>query len=165
MSFHFLDAILTLFLKFFFFNVGHFLSLYWICYNIASVFLCFWNFGKRHMRGLSYLPRDWAHTPFIERWSLNHWTKREVPSLWLFKKLCIPWFVLATPGHSWRLSLVAAREGYSLGVVRGPLVAGASRGSTWASGVVAHGHSCSWRVGSSLGQGANPCSLHWQANS
>ena len=32
---------LTLFLKFFFFNVGHCLSLYWICYNIASVFLCF----------------------------------------------------------------------------------------------------------------------------
>ena len=33
---------------FFFFNVDHFKSLYWICYNIASV-LCFVSLAMRHV--------------------------------------------------------------------------------------------------------------------
>ena len=48
------------------------------CYNIASV-LVFWPQG---MWDLSSPTRDRTCTPCIERRSLNHWTAREVPSLW-----------------------------------------------------------------------------------
>ena len=37
--------------------------------------------------------------------------------------------------------------------------------STWASVVVAHGISCSTACGIFLGQGSNPCPLHWQVDS
>ena len=64
---------------FFVFDVDHFfLSLYWICYNIASV-LCFWFFWPQAMCDLSSPTRDQTHTPCIGRWNLNHWTVREVP--------------------------------------------------------------------------------------
>ena len=43
--------------------------------------LVFW---PRGMWDLSSPTRDWTHTPCIGRWSLNHWTVREVPNL-LFK--------------------------------------------------------------------------------
>ena len=39
--------------------------------------LVFWPRGLWH---LSSLTRDRTHTPWIWRWSLNHWTTREVPS-------------------------------------------------------------------------------------
>ena len=55
-----------------------FLSLYWICYNIASVFYVFWPWG---MWDLSSLIRDWTCTPYIGRWNLNHQIAREVPAL------------------------------------------------------------------------------------
>ena len=66
---------------FFFFWCGPFslfLSLYWIYYNIASVFyvLFFWPWG---MWDLSSPTRDRTHTPCIGRQSFNHWTTREVP--------------------------------------------------------------------------------------
>ena len=45
--------------------------------------LVFWLQG---MWGLSSLTRDGTHTSCIGRWSLNHWTAREVPRLilWFF---------------------------------------------------------------------------------
>ena len=67
----------TNFLKFFFY-VDHFKSLYWICYNIASV-LCFGVFWPKGIWDLSSPTRDWTCTPCLGRWSFNHWTTREVP--------------------------------------------------------------------------------------
>ena len=55
-----------------------FKSLYWICYNIGSV-LCFWVFWPCSMWDLSSPARGRNHTPFFGRWSLNHWTTKEVP--------------------------------------------------------------------------------------
>ena len=56
----------------------------WICYNIDSVlFIFFWPWD---MWDPSSLTRDWPCTPCIGRWSLNHWTAREVAVL-IFKKL------------------------------------------------------------------------------
>ena len=52
---------------FFFFDVDHFLSLYWIYYNIASAL----SFGS--------LTRDETCITFIGRQSLNHWTPKDVP--------------------------------------------------------------------------------------
>ena len=31
------------------------------------------------MQDLSTSARDWTHAPWVEAWSLNHWTAREVP--------------------------------------------------------------------------------------
>ena len=63
-----------------FFDVHHFESLYWVCYNIASVFLVFWMWG---LKDLSTLTREQTCTPCIGRQSLNHQTTRESPSLTL----------------------------------------------------------------------------------
>ena len=46
----------------------------------------------------------------------------------------------------------------------GPVVVARGRQST-GSVVVAHGPSCSAACGILLGQGSNPCPLHWQADS
>ena len=60
-----------------FFDVNHFLSLYWIFYNIPSVLcLLFWPWG---MWDLGSLIRDRTYNPCIGRWSLNHWTTKKVP--------------------------------------------------------------------------------------
>ena len=40
--------LITILKDFFFFDVDHFLSLYWICYNIVSV-LCFAFLVMRHV--------------------------------------------------------------------------------------------------------------------
>ena len=56
---------------------SHFLSLYWICYNIASV-SCFGFFPWEAYKILAP-HRDQTCTACIEKWSLNHWTAREVP--------------------------------------------------------------------------------------
>ena len=62
--------------SFFFLMWTIFKSLYWICYNIASVLcLVFW---PQDMCDLSYPTRDRTCTPCIGRWSLSHWTSREV---------------------------------------------------------------------------------------
>ena len=45
----------------------------------------FWFFWPRGMWDLTSLTRNWIRTPCIGRWSLNHWTAREVPSLPLKK--------------------------------------------------------------------------------
>ena len=39
--------------------------------------LVFW---LQNMWDLRSLIRDWIHTPFTGRWSLNHWTTREIPT-------------------------------------------------------------------------------------
>lgn len=58
---------------------GPFLSLYWICYNVASV-LRFGFFGQPGgLWDLNLLTRNQTHTPCPGRWSLNHWNTREVP--------------------------------------------------------------------------------------
>ena len=56
--------------------VDHFKSLYWICYNIASVFI-FYFFGPQGMWNLSSLTRDQTCTLCTGRWCLNRWTTRE----------------------------------------------------------------------------------------
>ena len=56
-----------------------FLSLYWICYNIASA-LCF-VFWLQGVWDLGSLTRDRTYTPCVGRRCLNHWTAREIP--WL----------------------------------------------------------------------------------
>ena len=60
-----------------FFVVDHLQSLYWICYNIASV-SCFGFFPWEAYKILAP-HRDQTCTACIEKWSLNHWTAREVP--------------------------------------------------------------------------------------
>ena len=57
-----------------------FLSLYWTCYNIVSVSVCVsWFFWPEGMWDLNSLTRDGTCTLRIGRWSLNHWTTRQVP--------------------------------------------------------------------------------------
>ena len=61
-----------------FFNMDHFQSLCWICYNITSI-LCF-GFLDCDTCGILCSPtRDQTHTPGPGRQSLNHWAAREVP--------------------------------------------------------------------------------------
>ena len=64
---------ILLFLKFFFLNVDHLKSLYWICYNTAS-FLCF----GFQLQGMRFPTRDQTCTLSIGSLN-NHWTAREVP--------------------------------------------------------------------------------------
>ena len=51
--------------------------------------LVFWSQG---MWDLSSPTRDRTHTPCIGRQSLNHWTAREVPSLWFW--FVFPWWLV-----------------------------------------------------------------------
>ena len=66
------------FLKIFFW-CGLFKSLL----NLLQCCFCFIAlvFWPRGMWDLSFLTRDWTCTPCSGRWSLNHWTIREVLSL------------------------------------------------------------------------------------
>ena len=70
------------FLSFFFFLI---FSLMWTIFKVFIEFvrilflfyvLVFWPQG---IWDPSSLARDWTCTPCIGRWSLNHWTTREVP--------------------------------------------------------------------------------------
>ena len=80
------------------------LSLYWICFSIASV-LCFVLvfFWPQGMWNLGSPTRDWIFTPCIERWSLNHWTTREVPVV----RVLTHWF----EGHKSALSIRESETG------------------------------------------------------
>ena len=53
-------------------------SLYWLCYNIAVLYVL--GFWPQAMWNLSSLFRDWTCTPYFGRWSFNPWTTKEVPS-------------------------------------------------------------------------------------
>ena len=51
-----------------FFDVDHFISLYWICYILLLFHvLIFWPLGMWYF---SSLKRDWTCTPGVRRWSL-----------------------------------------------------------------------------------------------
>ena len=47
--------------------------------EITTELLCLYVVAIRHV-DISSQTRDWTGTPCIGRWSLNHWTTREVPS-------------------------------------------------------------------------------------
>ena len=70
------------FFCFFFFDVNHFESLSWICYNVASV-LCSGFLARRHLG--SSPPGDWTRVPYVGQRILRHWTPREALPL-LFRK-------------------------------------------------------------------------------
>ena len=60
-------------------------SLYWICYNIASV-LCVGFLAVRHVGGiLAPRPGIEPTPPCTGRWSLNHWTAWKVPQILSWK--------------------------------------------------------------------------------
>ena len=71
--------------KVFFFYMDHFLI--WIWYNQFWIWICYKHcfcftflfFGHEASGNFSSPTRDWTSTPCIRRWSLNHWTTREVP--------------------------------------------------------------------------------------
>ena len=88
---------------FFFFDVDHFKSPYWICYDIASV-LCFLVFWPQGVWDLSFLTRDRTCTPCTGKQSLNHWTTREVWKL----------FALMSP-HPWELIPSSVCSFFTLG--------------------------------------------------
>ena len=96
-----LGFLLTPLLWEFFFNVDHFLSLYWICYHIASVVhvLVFWPWS---MGNLNFPTRGQTLTSCVGRWSLNHSTIREVPMRVYF------WNVLS----NWELGLLNKTRTY-----------------------------------------------------
>ena len=75
---HIVTLIMSFFGKRFFFDANPFKSLYWICYNIASVVsvLDFWPWVRWDLRSLT---RDWTLTSCLGRQSLNPSTTREVP--------------------------------------------------------------------------------------
>ena len=62
---------------FFFFDMDHFSSLYWI-FQVLLLFyvLVFWPWGVWYLNSLT---RDQTHTLCIRRQSLNRWTTRKVP--------------------------------------------------------------------------------------
>ena len=62
----------------FLFDVDHLKSLYWISYNIVSVFCV--GILAIDMWDLNSLTRESNLQPLIGRWCPNHWTTREVPS-------------------------------------------------------------------------------------
>ena len=72
-----------------FFDMDHFKNLYWICFNIPSVF-CFGFLAWSHV-GLCSPIRDGALIPATGRWSLNQWTTRKAPPC--------PFLVCSNFGH------------------------------------------------------------------
>ena len=61
--------------------MDHFKSLYWICYNVASVLcLVFWNWG---LCDFSFPTINQSSTPCTGRWGPNHGACREVPKFTL----------------------------------------------------------------------------------
>ena len=85
-------------------------------------------------------------------------------SLFIYLWLC--WVFVSVRG----LSLVAASGGHSSSRCAGlslsrPLLLRSTGSRRAGSVIVAHGSSCSAACGIFPGQGSNPCSLHWQADS
>ena len=89
-----------------FFSYRPFFKSYWICYNIVSV-LCFSFQAVRHLQSPA---RDRTHISCIGRWSLNHWTTREVPTHVPSKDslsiaLCSPYSLYIPSPNSMKLQL------------------------------------------------------------
>ena len=58
-------------------------------YSIVSIlWLVFFFFWPGGMWDFSSSTRDWNHTPCAGRWSLSHWTTREVPLPLFCKDIC-----------------------------------------------------------------------------
>ena len=94
--FHFLKSVcliwLTLFFKIFFFNLDHFWSLYWLHYNIASVFM-FWFFG---------LEACWILAPWPLDQQVRSWLIDSCRQIWvLIKKKHTKKFL-----HSWSSCII-----------------------------------------------------------
>ena len=68
----------------FFFNVDHFKSIEFDTVLLLFYVLVFW---PRGMWEHSSPARDRTCTPCIERWSLSHWTTREVPTIIFLKRV------------------------------------------------------------------------------
>ena len=100
-------SFLFLFLFFkIFFSYRPFFKSHWICYNIVSV-LCFSFQAVRHLQSPA---RDRTHISCIGRWSLNHWTTREVPTHVPSKDslsiaLCSPYSLYIPSPNSMKLQL------------------------------------------------------------
>ena len=64
-------------------------SIFKVFIEFVAILLLFYAlvFWSRNMWGLNFPIRDWTLTPCIGRWSLNHWTTREVPIFQLLNAL------------------------------------------------------------------------------
>ena len=51
--------------------------------EFAVILFMFWFFGHEACGHLSSRSRDWTHTSCSGRWSLNHWTTKEGPGIFL----------------------------------------------------------------------------------
>ena len=104
-----LISILTCHWASFYFNFFKVLFIYFWCGPFFKVFiefvtilllfyvLVFWPWG---MWDLSSPTRDWTHTPFTGKWSLNDWIAMEVPGLpfkWFTYLYPLPVFLLRFP--------------------------------------------------------------------
>ena len=69
-----------------FFDIGHFLKVFieLVTILLLSYALAFW---PRGIWDLSSPTSDQSSTPCIRKWSLNHWTIREVPGFVLFTNI------------------------------------------------------------------------------
>ena len=85
-----LDLQLTALLAdFFFFDLDHFKSQHWICYNIASV-LGFWFFGQEACGILALWAGIKPAPAYVGRLRLNRWPTREVLcSFFTGSSLCV----------------------------------------------------------------------------
>ena len=61
-----------------------FVSVLLLIYICVYIYIHIYIYWPRGIWDLGSSPRDWNCTPCIGRWSLNHWTTREVSSMELF---------------------------------------------------------------------------------
>ena len=72
---------------FFFFNIFLMWTIFKVFIEFVGILFLFYVLVFR-LQGIwdpSSLARDWTCTPCIGRWSLNHWTSREVPLPYILK--------------------------------------------------------------------------------
>ena len=103
--------LLLSFKDFFFLNVDHFKSLFWICYNIASV-VCFGVLATGDLRSLT---RERTAPPALEGEVLT-WENLSFRTKWfpIFYFILIYLFLAALDLCCCTWTLVAASSGYSL---------------------------------------------------
>ena len=78
-----------IFESFFFFLIW---TVFEVLLNLLQCSICFmfWFFWPWDMWDISSLTRNWTYTSCIGRWSLNHWTAREV-LIHTFKRFSSNW--------------------------------------------------------------------------
>ena len=74
-SFHSLFHLIVFLINFLMWTTFLKVSIEFVTVLFLLYSLVFW---PRGMWDLSYLTRDWTHTPGTGKWSFNHWTTREV---------------------------------------------------------------------------------------